>query len=235
MELRAAIAELSSGWQGLLADPRLEKIIDHLETFLTKEYAQHTIYPREDDVLNALRLCPLEQVRVVILGQDPYINPNQANGLAFSVNQGSPLPPSLRNIFLELSEEYGTQPRRNGDLSDWAQEGVLLLNSALTVRGGISTSHVGQGWESVTDALIRGVSEQQEGVVFLLWGRHAQERGRMISRGKHLILHAAHPSPLSARRGFFGCNHFRKTNDFLLGRGEKPISWGIDPPPPHQP
>ncbi len=204
--------------------------MDSLRDFLFQQkQAQKTIYPQSKQIFNALNITPLDHVKVVILGQDPYHGPNQANGLSFSVQRGVALPPSLRNIFHELNTDLGVPISRHGDLTKWAEQGVLLLNSVLTVEAGQPTSHQKQGWEEFTDAVIDVLNEQREHIVFILWGAYAQRKGQRINREKHLVLTAAHPSPLAANRGgFFGCKVFSKTNQYLKQHGIEPIDWQLD-------
>lgn len=201
-----------------------------LTQFLEQEEEQGTIvYPKHSDVFNAFNLTPFNEVRVVILGQDPYHGANQAHGLSFSVQKGVAVPPSLKNIYKELQADIpGFKIPAHGDLSSWAKQGVLLLNATLTVRAGEPGSHQKMGWEQFTDQAIRALSEQREGLVFMLWGRYAQAKASLINPTKHVVLTAAHPSPFSAYNGFFGCTHFSKANAYLVKKGEKPIVWQID-------
>ncbi len=201
-----------------------------LTQFLEQEEEQGTIvYPKHSDVFNAFNLTPFNEVRVVILGQDPYHGANQAHGLSFSVQKGVAVPPSLKNIYKELQADIpGFKIPAHGDLSSWAKQGVLLLNATLTVRAGEPGSHQKMGWEQFTDQAIRALSEQREGLVFMLWGRYAQAKASLINPTKHVVLTAAHPSPFSAYNGFFGCSHFSKANAYLVKKGEKPIVWQID-------
>ena len=192
------------------------------------EYKTHTIYPPADDIFNAFHFTPLEQVKVVILGQDPYHEPGQAHGLCFSVKPDVEVPPSLVNIYKELQDDLGCRIPNNGYLVKWAKQGVLMLNTVLTVRAHQANSHRGIGWEQFTDAVIRAVDAQDRPIVFLLWGRPAQMKKSMLHNPKHLILEAPHPSPLSAYRGFFGCKHFSQTNAFLEKNGLAPIDWQIE-------
>jgi len=196
-----------------------------LTSFVKDEYKTATIYPQEQDIFRAFDLCPFEKVKVVILGQDPYHGIGQANGLSFAVQSGMKLPPSLLNIFKEIESDLGQAPFRNGDLSRWAEQGVLLLNATLTVRAGMPGSHQTKGWELFTDAVINKLSDERTGLVFMLWGNYAKEKGKIINRTKHLVLEASHPSPFSARNGFFDCKHFSKANRHLKKRGEKEIDW----------
>ncbi len=199
-----------------------------LFAFVKNEYATHVVYPPSDDIFNALHLTPLKDVKVLILGQDPYFNEGQAHGLCFSVQPGIDIPPSLVNIYSELQSDLGCRIPNNGYLTKWAKQGVLLLNTVLTVRAHEPNSHQQKGWEKFTDAIIEKVNEQDRPIVYMLWGRPAQTKIKMLNNPKHLILTAPHPSPLSAYRGFFGCKHFSKANDFLEKNGLEPIDWQID-------
>lgn len=205
--------------------------MDALRDFLRDEKAKgKQIFPHSSNWFRALDLTPPDDVRVVILGQDPYHGPGQAHGLCFSVQRGVPAPPSLKNIFREIGEDLGIAPPAHGSLEHWARQGVLLLNTALTVEAGQAASHRGKGWEKFTDAVIRTVARKSEPVVFLLWGRHAGEKAALIENegaGRHLILTAPHPSPLSAYNGFFGCRHFSQANRFLEETGRAPIDWSL--------
>jgi uracil-DNA glycosylase len=183
------------------------------------------VYPPPQFVFNAFTLCPFDTVRVVILAQDPYHGPKQAHGLSFSVQDGVDIPPSLRNIYKELRDDLGVAPRTSGDLTHWAKQGILLLNATLTVVGGKAGSHQGLGWERFTDAVIKKLSDEKEHLVFILWGRYAQDKGAHIDAEKHLIIKSAHPSPLSAHNGFFGSNPFSKANEYLREHGNTPIQW----------
>ena len=222
--------QLDESWKYGLSEFLLSPKMDELKAFLVEEKkADKIIYPPNHLIFNALNTTPLDRVKVVILGQDPYHGPNQAHGLSFSVQKGVALPPSLRNIFHELNTDLGVPVSRHGDLSKWAAQGVLLLNSVLTVVAGQPTSHHKQGWEEFTDAVIDVLNEQREYVVFILWGAYAQRKGQRINRNRHLVLTAAHPSPLSANRGgFFGCKVFSKTNQYLKQHGIEPIDWQLD-------
>ncbi len=201
-----------------------------LNQFLEQENEHQTIvFPKPSDVFNAFNLTPFNEVKVVILGQDPYHGANQAHGLSFSVQKGVAVPPSLKNIYKELQADIpGFKIPNHGDLSSWAKQGVLLLNATLTVQAGEPGSHQKMGWEQFTDRAIRALSEQREGLVFMLWGRYAQAKASLINPTKHVVLTAAHPSPFSAYNGFFGCSHFSKANAYLVKKGEKPIVWQID-------
>lgn len=199
-----------------------------LYQFVKTEYSSYVIYPNADDIFNAFNFTPLSQVKVVILGQDPYHNEGQAHGLCFSVKPDVDIPPSLVNIYKELNDDLGCYIPNNGFLEKWARQGVLLLNTVLTVRAHQANSHQGKGWEKFTDAVIQAVNAQERPVVFLLWGRPAQMKKGMLNNPKHLILEAPHPSPLSAYRGFMGCRHFSQTNEFLKQNGIEPIDWQIE-------
>ncbi len=199
-----------------------------LKRFLVeRKQAGATIYPPGSQIFNALNSTPLSKVKAVILGQDPYHGPGQAHGLCFSVQKGVRPPPSLVNIFKEIESDLGYRPPAHGCLQAWADRGVLLLNAVLTVEKGNAGSHQGKGWEQFTDAAVRAVNEQRDNVVFLLWGSHAQKKGAGIDRRRHLVLKAPHPSPLSAHRGFLGCRHFSKANEWLQSRGVEPIDWSL--------
>ena len=196
-----------------------------LTDFVKEEYAHGPVYPPGRLIFNAFDLCPFDKVKVVIIGQDPYHEPGQAHGLCFSVNEGVPFPPSLRNIFKEISDDLGKPVPANGDLTRWAQQGVLLLNATLTVRAGQAGSHQGRGWEEFTDAVIKELNASRDGLVFILWGSYAKKKGAVIDRSRHLVLTSAHPSPLSAYNGFFGNHHFSQTNKWLQEHGQTPIEW----------
>lgn len=197
--------------------------------FVKEEYSRAVIYPPSEDIFNALHLTPLHEVKVLILGQDPYHNDNQAHGLSFSVPLSQKeIPPSLQNIYQELHDDLGCEIPNNGYLEKWARQGVLLLNTVLTVRAHQANSHKGHGWEQFTDAIIQAVNAQERPIVYLLWGKPAQSKIPMLTNPKHLILQAPHPSPLSAYRGFFGCRHFSRANAFLEANGERPIDWQIE-------
>lgn len=199
-----------------------------LYKFVKEEYSTKVIYPPADDIFNAMHLTPLSQVKVLILGQDPYHNAGQAHGLCFSVRPEVEIPPSLVNIYKELQDDLGCTIPNNGYLVKWAKQGVLMLNTVLTVRAHQAFSHQGQGWEQFTDAIINAVNEQNRPIVYMLWGKPAKSKISMLNNPKHLILKAPHPSPLSAYRGFFGCRHFSKANDFLKENGMEPIDWQIE-------
>lgn len=217
--------ELPADWSASLSDETAKPYFRSLCTFVQTEYANHVCYPDAKDIFAAFRLCPLSDVKVVLLGQDPYHEPLQAQGLCFSVPEGIKLPPSLRNIFKELASDIGKAAPESGDLTRWARQGVLMLNATLTVCEHKAGSHARKGWEKFTDAVIRIVSDRCDHVVFLLWGNYAQEKKQLIDASRHLPLCSAHPSPLSAHRGFFGNHHFSKANRFLVQHGKKPIDW----------
>ncbi len=222
------MAAISNDWLPALKPEFGKPYYKDLYGFINHEYASQTVYPPADRIFEALHLTPLHEVKVVILGQDPYHEPNQAHGLSFSVMPGVQIPPSLANIYRELQSDLGCRIPNNGYLKKWADQGVLLLNTLLTVRAHAAFSHQGRGWEQFTDAVIRAVNAEDRPVVFLLWGRPAQAKQSMLDNPKHLVLTAPHPSPLSAHRGFFGCRHFSKTNDFLTACGVSPIDWQIE-------
>lgn len=207
----------------LFQDERYLKI----RAFLKEEYSTHVVYPDMYDIYNCFRYTPFSEVKVVLLGQDPYHNEGQAHGLCFSVKEGMKKPPSLENMLKELQSDLGVSPPRSGDLTKWAKEGVLLLNTALTVRAHQANSHANCGWSWFTDSVISLLSEQKEGLVFLLWGGNARRKVPLIDQSKHLILQCAHPSPLSAYQGFFGCKHYSKTNEYLKHTGKSPIDWNL--------
>lgn len=218
---------LGGGWDEALAPLFQDENYKKIREFLKREYTHHVVYPDMYDIYNCFKLTPLAQVKAVILGQDPYHNEGQAHGLCFSVQEGVPMPPSLVNIFKELHDELGCTLPRSGDLSKWAKEGVLLLNTALTVRAHHANSHKDCGWTWFTDNVIRIVSERREHVVFILWGANARSKKPLIDASRHLVLECAHPSPLSAYNGFFGCGHFKKANAYLTAHGEAPIDWQL--------
>lgn len=212
-------------WQAALQTEFEQPYFAELAAFVHQEYRTARCYPPARLVFNAFEQTPLDEVRVVLLGQDPYHGAGQAEGLCFSVPEGVPHPPSLQNIFKEIESEYGTPVPQSGSLLRWAKQGVLLLNATLTVREGHAGSHQGHGWERFTDAVIRTISEKREGVVFLLWGSYAGSKATLIDPARHCILRCAHPSPLSAYRGFFGSHHFQLANDYLQKHGKVPIQW----------
>ena len=212
-------------WNEILAEEMQKDYYQKLQAFVQKRRAEVRVFPEEKNVFNALELTPFESVKVVILGQDPYHGFGQAHGLSFSVQKGIPLPPSLRNIYKELQEDIGGELPTEGDLSHWAKQGVLLLNTVLTVEEGNANSHKGMGWETLTNRLIDSLNELKHPVIFILWGKPAQDKEKLITNPNHVILKAPHPSPLSAYRGFFGSKPFSKVNDILIQQGQTPIRW----------
>lgn len=217
--------QIEPSWKEHLAHEFKQEYFLKLADFVRDEYKNTKVYPPPKKVFNAFELCPFENVEVVILGQDPYHGPGQANGLAFAVNEGVAVPPSLQNIFKEIESDLGHEVSHEGDLSRWAKQGVLLLNATLTVRARSPGSHQGHGWEALTSAAVQTLSQEREHLVFMLWGRYAKEKGSVVDRTKHLVLEAAHPSPFSVHSGFFGCKHFSKANAYLVEYGKKPIEW----------
>ena len=218
--------KIAPDWKELLA-PEFEKpYFAQLTEFVRQEYASRRIFPRGSNIFRAFDKCPFDRLKVVVIGQDPYHGPGQANGLCFSVADGVPFPPSLQNIFKEVSDDTGTPIPSTGNLDRWAEQGVLLLNAILTVRSGAPASHSKIGWENFTDAVIRCISDNCDGVVFMLWGNFARSKRELIDAQKHLVLEAAHPSPL-ARGAFFGCRHFSKANSYLAERGKDTIDWKL--------
>lgn len=219
---------ISNDWLKPLSEEFSKPYYKKLYQTVCQEYAAGPVFPPADDIFNAFHLTPLADVKVVIIGQDPYHNYNQAHGLCFSVRPSVEIPPSLLNIYKELQDDLGCYIPNNGYLVKWAKQGVLLLNTVLTVRAHQANSHQNIGWEEFTDAVIRIVDEQDQPIVFLLWGRPAQMKKQLLTNPNHLILEAPHPSPLSAYRGFFGCKHFSKSNEFLVSHGREPIDWQIE-------
>ena len=219
------MVNIGNDWDGILASEFSSPYYLKLREFLKEEYRTRRIYPGMYDIFNALKTTPFQKVKCVILGQDPYHGAGQAHGLCFSVRPGVEPPPSLKNIFRELQTDIGMPEPPTGDLTPWAKEGVLLLNTTLTVREGQPQSHKGHGWETLTDAIIRALNGADHPIVFLLWGSNARSKKALITNPRHLILEAAHPSPLSAYNGFFGCRHFSRANDFLRANGIAPIDW----------
>lgn len=220
---------MEAGWKQVLASALVTPSMQSLREFLVQEKrAGKMIYPPGTEIFSAFDYTPFSNVKVVILGQDPYHGAGQAHGLCFSVRRGIDLPPSLRNIYREIESDLGVKPAQHGDLTHWASQGVLMLNSVLTVAAGQAASHQGRGWEAFTDEVISVLNAQRENLVFLLWGNYAQRKGRVIDSRRHLVLRAAHPSPLSANRGgWFGCRHFSKTNHYLEAHGKAPIDWSL--------
>jgi uracil-DNA glycosylase len=226
----ASTIQLEPSWKAVLEDVFATPYMQALKQFLKAEKAAgKVIYPRGALMFNAMNSTPFDQVKVVILGQDPYHGPGQAHGLCFSVQKGVAPPPSLVNIFKEIEQDLGIKPPNHGCLQSWADQGVLLLNSVLTVEQHKAASHRGQGWEQFTDVIISALDQQRENIVFLLWGSYAQKKGKFINRDRHLVLRSPHPSPLSAHRGFFGNQHFSKANAYLQKHGIEPINWSLEP------
>ncbi|WP_054251762.1 uracil-DNA glycosylase [Neofamilia massiliensis] len=222
------MTKIKNKWLDHIGDEFEKDYYKTLRQFLIEEYNNELIFPRAEDIFNAFHYTDYDDVKVVILGQDPYHNYKQAHGMAFSVLPGTKTPPSLENIFKELHDDLGLKVPNNGNLTKWADQGVLLLNTVLTVRAHQANSHRGRGWEIFTDQVIKSLNDKKDPVVFLLWGRPAQEKRKLITNKNHLILTAPHPSPLSAYRGFFGCKHFSKANEFLKAHGLEPIDWQIE-------
>jgi len=220
-------ANLNNDWQDIIGDEFDKPYYQELRAFLKIEYGTQTIYPDKHYIFNAFRLTPYSEIKVVLIGQDPYHGPGQAHGLSFSVKPGIPAPPSLINIFKEMHDDLGIAIPNHGFLDSWAKQGVLLLNTVLTVRAGEAHSHRQKGWETFTDEVIRAINLKNEPVVFWLWGKPAQEKEKLITNPLHLILKAPHPSPLSVYRGFYGCKPFSKTNEFLIKIGKAPIDWTL--------
>lgn len=220
---------LEASWKEQLLAEFSKPYMQALRSFLVAEHAKgKIIYPQNSEIFHAFEHTPFQHVKVVILGQDPYHGAHQAHGLCFSVRQGVPPPPSLLNIFKELDQDLGIPKPLHGCLESWARQGVLLLNSVLTVESGLAASHQGKGWETFTDQAIRALNQYREHIVFLLWGSYAQKKGQFIDRARHLVLEAPHPSPLSAHRGFLGCKHFSKTNEYLKKHSVMPMDWRIE-------
>ncbi|MCW8925503.1 MAG: uracil-DNA glycosylase [Xanthomonadales bacterium] len=220
--------QLHESWLSRLQDEFDQDYMHELRNFLlTRKQHRAIIYPPGKQIFNALDSTPFDQVRVVILGQDPYHGPGQAHGLCFSVKPGVKVPPSLLNIYREIESDLGIAPPRHGYLQSWAEQGVLLLNAVLTVERGQAGSHQGKGWERFTDSIVQLLNEEREGLVFMLWGNYARQKGAVINRNKHLVLNAPHPSPLSAHQGFFGCRHFSQANQYLESHGQTPIDWSV--------
>lgn len=218
--------KLEKNWLDVIGGEFDKSYMAQLKQFLQDEKAKgKVIFPKGAEIFNAMNTTAFDSIKVVIIGQDPYHGPGQAHGLCFSVRKGVPIPPSLMNIYKEIASEYGVKMPAHGDLTGWAEQGVLLLNATLTVQQALAGSHQNKGWENFTDAIIRAVNEKREHVVFLLWGSYAQKKGALIDRKKHHILEAPHPSPLSAHRGFLGCGHFKKANEYLASKGLTPIDW----------
>ena len=220
-----ADVRIAEDWKSILSEEFSKPYFDNLVDFVKQEYASAEVFPAGSNIFRAFDKCPLDNLKVVIIGQDPYHGPGQANGLCFSVNDGIAFPPSLQNIFKEVHADTGADIPLSGNLDRWAEQGVLLLNAVLTVRAHQAASHAGRGWEQFTDAVVRAIAERKEGVVYMLWGSYAQKKGAIADPRRNLILRAVHPSPLSAYRGFFGCKHFSQANDYLRSIGREPIEW----------
>lgn len=217
--------KLEESWKSRLESEFDQQYFADLVEFVKSQYKELAVYPPPAKIFRALELCPFEQVKVVILGQDPYHGKGQANGLCFAVGDGVALPPSLQNIYKEIEEDIGIKMLSRGSLENWAKQGILLLNATLTVQAAQAGSHQKKGWEQFTDAIIEKLASEKENLVFILWGKYAQEKGLVIDEEKHLVLRAPHPSPFSAYGGFFGCKHFSKTNDYLREHGKEEINW----------
>ena len=217
--------KIASDWKELLQEEFDKPYFEELTRFVKQEYGSTTIYPAGKNIFRAFDKCPLESLKVVIIGQDPYHGEGQANGLCFSVNDGVQFPPSLQNIFKEVCDDTGSPMPASGNLDRWAEQGVLLLNAVLTVRAHQAASHAGRGWEQFTDAVVRAIAQRKEGVVYMLWGNYAQKKGQIADPKRNLILKSVHPSPLSVYRGFFGCKHFSQANAYLQSIGKTPIVW----------
>ncbi len=216
---------IAEDWKEILREEFSKPYFEELVSFVKQEYASGEVFPAGRNIFRAFDKCPFDKLKVVIIGQDPYHGDGQANGLCFSVNEGVPFPPSLKNIFKEVSDDIGTPVPRSGELDRWAEQGVLMLNAVLTVRAHNAASHAGHGWERFTDAVVKAIAERKQGVVYMLWGSYAQRKGAIADPKQNLILHAVHPSPLSAYRGFFGCKHFSQANNYLISIGKDPIVW----------
>lgn len=217
--------DIEKEWKEVLKDEFKKGYFINLVGLIRDAYTNKIVYPKSDEIFNAFKLCPFSQTKVVIIGQDPYHEPNQAHGLCFSVLEPTPIPPSLRNIYKEIEQDLGIEPKKSGDLTLWAKQGVLLINATLTVEAHKAGSHQKKGWEKFTDSVIHNLANEKQGIVFLLWGSYAQKKGEFIDQTKHLVLKSVHPSPLSAYRGFFGNNHFSQTNNYLVKQGKESINW----------
>ena len=217
--------KMEPSWKARLSSEFEQDYFVRLTDFVRQEYRHATIYPRGSEIFNAFAHCPFDRVKVVIIGQDPYHEPGQAHGLCFSVQDGTRFPPSLVNIFKEITDDVGRPTPTSGNLTRWADQGVLLLNATLTVRAHAAGSHQGRGWETFTDAVIRSLNAERQHLVYMLWGAYAQQKGACIDTAHNLVLTSPHPSPLSARRGFFGNHHFSRANDYLVASGQTPIEW----------
>ncbi len=217
--------KIEDSWKEVLKEEFEKEYFKSLSDFVKKEYSQEKVYPHPKNIFRAFYLCPFEEVKVVIIGQDPYHGIGQANGLCFAVSENVPLPPSLQNIFKEIENDLKISPKKDGDLSRWAKQGVLLLNATLTVRANTAGSHQGKGWEEFTDSVIKKISDEKENIVFILWGNYAKKKGEIINRDKHFIIESAHPSPFSAYNGFFGSKPFSKANEYLKKIGKGEVEW----------
>ena len=220
-----AEVRMAEDWKAILGEEFTKPYFEELVTFVKREYASGEVFPAGSNIFRAFDKCPFDRLKVVIIGQDPYHGPGQANGLCFSVSEGVAFPPSLQNIFKEVASDVGTPIPTSGELDRWAEQGVLLLNAVLTVRAHNAASHAGHGWEQFTDAVVKAIAERKQGVVYMLWGSYAQRKGAIADPQQNLILKAVHPSPLSAYRGFFGCKHFSQANAYLQNIGKEPIVW----------
>jgi uracil-DNA glycosylase len=220
-----ADVRIAEDWKEVLQEEFTKPYFDELVEFVKQEYASGVVYPAGANIFRAFDKCPFDKLKVVIIGQDPYHGPGQANGLCFSVARGVQFPPSLQNIFKEVQSDIGTPMPESGELDRWAEQGVLLLNAVLTVRAHQAASHAGRGWEKFTDAVVRAIAERKSEVVYMLWGSYAQKKGAIANPANNLILKAVHPSPLSAYRGFFGCKHFSEANKYLESVGKTPVVW----------
>ena len=217
--------KISESWKNLLQEEFNKPYFEELTRFVKSEYSAGQVFPAGRNIFRAFDKCPFDKLKVVIIGQDPYHGVGQANGLCFSVDDGVQYPPSLQNIFKEIHDDIGSPIPSSGNLDRWAEQGVLLLNAVLTVRAHQAASHAGHGWEQFTDAVVRTIAQRKEGVVYMLWGNYAQRKGQIADPERNLILKSVHPSPLSVYRGFFGCKHFSKANDYLIQQGKEPIVW----------
>ena len=217
--------KISESWKNLLQEEFNKPYFEELTRFVKSEYSAGQVFPAGRNIFRAFDKCPFDKLKVVIIGQDPYHGVGQANGLCFSVDDGVQYPPSLQNIFKEIHDDIGSPIPSSGNLDRWAEQGVLLLNAVLTVRAHQAASHAGRGWEQFTDAVVRTIAQRKEGVVYMLWGNYAQRKGQIADPKRNLILKSVHPSPLSVYRGFFGCKHFSKANDYLIQQGKEPIAW----------
>lgn len=220
-----ADVRIAEDWKAILQEEFEKPYFEELVSFVKEEYSRGTVYPAGRNIFRAFDRCPVDKLKVVIIGQDPYHGPGQANGLCFSVGEGVPFPPSLQNILKEVRDDVGAPMPLSGELERWAEQGVLLLNAVLTVRAHEAASHAGHGWERFTDAVVKAIAERKEGIVYMLWGSYAQKKGSIADPSRNLILKAVHPSPLSAYRGFFGCKHFSAANAYLTSIGKEPIEW----------